>query len=449
MYSLQPAGIYALKSLQEDDRCLQRMDRMLTAIGRSRDDVRWYGSDLESLAEAAQELQSLHASAEAPEGLPKSFARPWILTRGFTGETLPDFAEEFPDWPEDASVGIAQQLLGHFLPVGTYHPYAKDQAENRVCWPTFDFCTMTGCPHGCQYCGHGKDGTYITLALNLEEYAEIVIPRTVAQHPWQKCFRLIGWSSDQITFEPEYGAFDIFTRALAEHDRYLYFHTAGTNVDWVAELPRKDRLIGVFSVTTEAIARDLEPGTGEHAYARFDAGARLNAMGVPVRYKFKPMIPIRNWREEYAKSIETMLRVSKPESVGFCVIMWMSLEDVGKKVPLELLDPEYVAAAREAAEDLAGNVVAPFPHHVRKEIYQFLIREVRKYDREVPLYISTESREMWTELAEELGQSPNAFFCGCTPVGVPGRKLSLSEGCPHSTFTPLEQAEGAAVPCPR
>ena len=172
-------------------------------------------------------------------------------------------------------------------------------------------------------------------------------------------------------------------------------------------------------------------------------------MGVPVRYKFKPMIPIRNWREEYAKSIETMLRVSKPESVGFCVIMWMSLEDVGKKVPLELLDPEYVAAAREAAEDLAGNVVAPFPHHVRKEIYQFLIREVRKYDKDVLLYVSTESREMWTELAEELGQSPNAFFCGCTPVGVPGRKLSLSEGCPHSTFTPLEQAEGAAVPCPR
>jgi DNA repair photolyase len=447
MYDLKPAGIYVMESLQEDPRYMARLDRMLAAMGRSRDEVRWY--DREDLAEAARELQTLYAEAEAPEGLPKSYARPLILTHGFTGEALPDFAAEFPDWPEGASVGIAQQLMGWFLPVGTYHPFEKDQAENRVCWPTFDFCTMCGCPHGCQYCGTGKDSSFITLAMNLEEYAEIVIPRTVAQHPWQKCFRLIGWGADQITVEPEYGAFDIFTRTLAEHDRYCYFHTAGTNVDWVADLPRKDRLIAVFSVTTEAIARDLEPGTGEHAYARFEAGARLNAMGVPVRYKFKPMIPIRNWREEYAKAIEYMMRVSKPESVGFCVIMWMSLEDVGKKVPLERLDPEYVEAAREAAEELKDNVVAPFPHEVRKEIYQFLIREVRKYDAEVPLYVSTESREMWTELAEELGQNPNAFFCGCTPVGVPGRKLSLSQGCPHSTFKPLAEGEGEAAMCRR
>lgn len=448
MYALKPLGIYALKSLQEDPRCLQRMDRMLAAIGRSRADVRWF--DRDDLAEASRELETLYESAGAPEDTPKSFLRPWILTSGFTGEELPDFAAEFPEWPEDANAGIAQQLLGYFLPIGTYHPYERDQEQNRVCWPTFDFCTITGCPHGCQYCGHGKSGTFMTIALNLEEYAEIVIPRTLEQHPWQKCFRLIGWSSDQITVEPEYGAFDIFTRALAEHDRYLYFHTAGTNVDWVADLPRKDRLIAVFSVTTETIARELEPGTGEHAYARFDAGARLNAIGVPVRYKFKPMIPIRNWREEYSKAIEYMMKVSKPESVGFCVIMWMALEEIGKRIPLEMLDPEHVKIARDAATGMEGNVCAPFPHSVRKEIYQFLIREVRKYDKDVLLYISTESREMWTELAGELGQNPNAFFCGCTPVGVPGGKLSLSPGCPHSTFTPLEKSAGSGeAPCPR
>jgi len=62
----------------------------------------------------------------------------------------------------------------------------------------------------------------------------------------------------------------------------------------------------------------------------------------------------------------------------------------------------------------------------------------RCMDRDVPLYISTESPEMWTELADELGQSPNAFFCGCSPVALPGWKLSLSPGCPHSTFTALD-----------
>ena len=257
--------------------------------------------------------------------------------------------------------------------------------------------------------------------------------------PWQKCFRLIGWSADQITVEPEYGAFDLYTKKLAEYDRYGYFHSAGANVEWIADLERKDRLIAIFSVTGARVAEAFEPGTGEHAYARFDAGRKLNEMGVPVRYKFKPMIPIDGWRQDYSEAIEYMLRVSKAESVGFCVIMWMALEGLGQRLDINLLDPAYVQAARDAAAEMEGNVCAPFPHEVRREIYQFLIKEVRKYDKDVLLYMSTESREMWADLADELGQNPKAFFCGCSPVALPGGKLSLSDGCPHSTYVQLEQ----------
>jgi hypothetical protein len=299
---------------------------------------------------------------------------------------------------------------------------------------------MTGCPHACQYCGTGKHGQFLNVAVNIEEFMEVVVPRAVAKWPWQKCFRMMGWGADAITLEPEYGCIDLYTQTLAKYDRFGYFHTASSNVDWIADLPRKDRLIAIFSVTTEAIARELEGGTG-HAFDRFEAGKRLNAMGVPVRYKFKPTIPIANWREEYARAIEYALQVSDPESVGFCVIMWMSLEQVGALIPLEMLDQEYVQAAREAAAEMEGNVCAPFPHHVRKEIYQHLIRECRRWSDDVLLYVSTESREMWDELRDELGQNPNAFFCGCSSVAVPGRKLSLSPGCPHSTYTQFTPPE--------
>jgi len=442
MYPLAPVKLVAWHELKNDPRCLTRLDRMLGAIGRAPEEVLW--ADPANLADVSREL----AAAWPPEplpGVPLGFRRSLIFTTGWLEDELPDDTSVFEHWPEDASQGIATNIMGHVKPIGEYHPYAKDWAENRVCWPTYDFCTMCGCPHGCQYCGHGKDGQFMTLSMNLEDYMDVVVPRSIAMRPWQKCFRLIGWSADQIVLEPEYGAFDLYTKKLAEYDRYGYFHSAGTNVDWIADLERKDRLIAIFSVTSEAIARDLEPGTGESACARFDAGARLNKMGVPVRYKFKPMLPIKGWREEYAAAIEYMLRVSEPESVGFCVVMWMSLEALGQKVPLDLLDPAYVQAARDAAEQMAGNVCAPFPHEVRKEIYQFLIREVRKHSKDVLLYISTESREMWEELAGELGQSPKAFFCGCSPVALPGRKLSLSEGCPHSTFVEFKDAPGGAA----
>jgi DNA repair photolyase len=436
MYPLQPLKLYAWHKVQDDPRCMKRLERMLDGLGRSHEEVVWV--DEANIGEVGRELATLFPPEHVPAGVPETFLRPIVFTTGWLEDELPEEEGELLGWPEDTDRGIAMQIMGRYKPIGEYHPYEKDQRENRVCWPTYDFCTMCGCPHGCHYCGHGKGGRFMTLSLNLEDYMEVVVPRSIAMRPWQKCFRLIGWSADQITVEPEYGAFDLYTKKLAEHDRYGYFHSAGPNVEWIADLERKDRLIAIFSVTGEKVAQLCEPGTGDHAFARFDAGRKLNEMGVPVRYKFKPMIPIEGWREDYAAAIEYMMRVSQPESVGFCVIMWMSLEALGQRIPLDLLDPEYVEAARQAAAELEGNVVAPFPHHVRKEIYQFLIREVRKYDAEVPLYVSTESREMWAELASELGQNPNAFFCGCSPVALPGRKLSLSPGCPHSTYAALD-----------
>lgn len=431
MYPLKPLKVYAHSSVQKDPLSLKRLERLMGVIEPVDRELVWITDA--NLPEVAQEVSGLWPPAQTTPGVPASYQRPIIFTRIHTGEELPDLTEQLQGWPDNTPESTVRSILGYFNAVQSYHPFAKDWAENRVCWPTFDFGTMMGCPHACQYCGHGKTGAFFTVALNLEEFMEVVVPRAVAQYPWQKCFRMIGWSSDMIAFEPEYGCFDLYTRKLAELDRYGYFHAASSNVDWIADLPHRDRLIGIFSVTCEAVAQLIEPGTG-HAFDRFEAGRKCIEYGVPVRYKFKPMIPVAGWREEYARAIEYALSVSRPESVGFCVIMWMTLEALGQRFSLDLLDPELVAVARLAAPEMEGNVCAPFPHEVRKMIYQHLIREVRRHDQETKLFLSTESREMWDELAPELGQDPAYFVCGCSSVALPGPRLSLSPGCPHSTY---------------
>ncbi|GAG22523.1 unnamed protein product, partial [marine sediment metagenome] len=165
-------------------------------------------------------------------------------------------------------------------------------------------------------------------------------------------------------------------------------------------------------------------------------GRKCQEMGLPVRYKFKPIIPVRNWREEYAHIIEQALSRSKPESIGFCVIMWMDYNDLTERIDVNLLDEGYVKAAREASDQLKGVRTGPFPHHVRAEIYRFLINEVRRWSKDVLLYVSTESREMWDELKDELGQDPRAYICGCSSVAVPGSRLALSDGLRCSTYSP-------------
>ena len=434
MYPLTPLKVYMLDRVQDDPACVSRMERILAAVGKGRDDVVCITEQI--LPEVVAELQEFWPPETVPEGCVRSFMRPLLFTTMDLSFKRPDLKPLLERCPEGTSSGTLDNIFGHLTTAIDQHPHQRDRRENCVCWPTYNFGTMGGCPHGCLYCGNGRDGKFLTVTLNLEEYMEKVVGPVIEANPWSKVFRMILGGADLVTFEPEYGLFDLFTHKLAEYDgRYGHFHTASSNVDWIADLPHRDRLVGVWSVTCEAVARDIEPGTGR-AIDRFEAARRVQEMGIPVRYKFKPTIPVRNWREEYASIIEQALKLTDPESIGFCLYIWHSFEAMEKSLPLELLDPECVAAAREAAEEMKDARTGPFPHNVRKEIYQTLIKEVRRWNQDTLLYLSTETREMWDELRDELGQDPRCYVCACSSVAVPGRRLALSPAFRYSTYHP-------------
>ncbi|MFC1712524.1 spore photoproduct lyase family protein [Candidatus Poribacteria bacterium] len=434
MYPLTPMKVYMLDRVQNDPACTARMGRMLDAIGMDTNDVVCITE--ENLPEVMGELQNLWPPKSVPPGQIETYMRPLVFTTMELGDTRPDLKPLLQRCPEGTPLSYVNNVFGRITSTVNWHPHGADQQRNQVCWPTQNFGTMTGCPHGCHYCGDGKSGKFITIALNLEDYMERVVGPAIEKYQWNKCFRMIGWGADLMAFEPEYGLFDLFTRKLAEHDGiYGHFHTASDNVDWIADLPYKDRLLGVWSITCETVARDLEPGSPS-AIDRIEAGRKCQEMGIPVRYKFKPIIPIRNWREEYASIIEQALKRSNPESIGFCVIMWMDMDSLLSRVDASLLDTEYVDAANAASEQLKDAKTGPFPHHVRAEIYRFLINEARRWDKDVLLYLSTESREMWDELKDELGQDPNSYVCACSSVAIPGGRSALSSDLRYSTYSP-------------
>ena len=434
MYPLTPLKIYMLDRVQDDPAGVARMERMLRALGKTADDVVCITD--ENVPGVAAELEQLWPPKEVPNGCVRSFMRPLVFTTIDLSHNRPDLKPLLERCSEGTSLGTLANIFGHMITAIDQHPHERDQRENCVCWPTYNFGTMTGCPHGCLYCGTGRAGKFLTIGLNIEEYLEKVVGPVIEANPWSKVFRMILSGADLIAFEPEYGLYELFTRKLAGYEgRYGHFHTTSSNVEWMADLEHRDRLVGVWSTTCEAVARDIEFGTGR-AVDRIDAGRKCEEMGIPARYKFKPVIPVRNWQEEYGWIIEQALKRSSPESIGFCLYIWNTYESLTSTIDPDLLDPECLAAARDAAEEMKGVRTGPFPHNVRKEIYRFLIREVRRWDQEVPLYISTETREMWDELKDELGQDPRTYICGCGSVAVPGRKLGISPGFRYSTYHP-------------
>ena len=433
MYPLTPLKVYALDRVQDNPACVTRMERMLGGLGNS-PEITWI--DDENLPDAVAELRSLWPPGEVPSGQERSFMRPIVFTTMDLSARRPDLTPLLQRCRNGATLSELGHIFGHMTTAIDQHPHERDRRENTVCWPTYNLGTMVGCPHGCLYCGQGRAGRFLAIALNLEEYMEKVVGPVIESNPWNRVFRMILNGADLTAFEPEYGLFDCFTRKLAEYeDRYGHFHTTSSNVDWMADLPHLDRLVGVWSTTCEAVARDIEMGTGR-AIDRIDAARKCQDMGIPVRYKFKPVIPVRNWREEYAWILEQAVKRTQPESIGFCLYIWNTVASMEATLPLDLLDPECVQAARESADQMNGLRAGPFPHAVRKEIYRHMIREVRRWDPDMPLYVCTESREMWDELKDELGQDPRSYLCACGSVAVPGRKLGLSPAFRYSTYHP-------------
>jgi len=431
MYPLRPMKVFVLDRVYRDPVCAARLERVLAGLATN-PGVTVITAD--NLGAAAAELQTLWTPGPPSDSCPRTYMRPLLFTTMDLSYDRPDLSPLLKSCPAEVTLATLQLIFGQIQTAVDQHPHNLDRQHNCVCWPTYNFGTMVGCPHGCLYCGAGRAGRFITIALNLEEYMEKVVGPIIEANPWNKVFRMILHGSDLIAFEPEYQLHDLFTRKLAQYDeRWGHFHTSGANVEWMAQLPHRDRLVGVWSATCDPVARIIEPGAGP-AIERIEAGRKCQEMGIPARFKFKPVIPIRGWREAYADIIREALTRAQPESMGFGLYMWNTYESLIQVISPDLLDPVCLDAAKGAVEQMKGNRCGPFPHETRKEIYRFLIAEARKWSKDVLLYISTESREMWDELKDELGQDPRHYVCACSSVAAPGRRLALSPGFRYSTY---------------
>jgi len=423
MYRLDPAAVYAWPQLLDDPRHAARIERILRACDRSLNDLVLITPD--SLADVISQLRDLERPAPRRRAL--------VFGQLKTDDTDPDWEDLLSTCPEGTSQNELVTLYGH----GTNLNLRRreyDQQANHVCWCAREFNTIWGCSHGCQYCGMGRRGDRLVIGVNLEDYAEKIVRPALEQYPWQKCYRLIGAAADQITFEPEYGAYEVIGRVFSEFpDRHLITHTASDNVYWLGDFPYRDRVIHVYSLTSDEYAAALEPDTPTPA-ERLAAAAYCESIGIPSRPKLKPIIPIRNWREDYARLIADLFAQTHPQSVGLCVMMWMNLQTAREFLDMDQLEPAFAQAMQDQEEALRGVDTGPFPPEVRKEIYRYLIGQIRRWDAQVPIYISTETREMWDEMESELGQSKTAFICGCGPMATPDGKLTLSPEMKFTTY---------------
>ncbi len=435
MYQLSPPAVYAHTSVAEHPRYRERLDRVVAALQTPVEPIIYRDEDIPGMV-----LDDGLLTGRVSMGTLDVVPDPILLlnTFRFDGRRRERF-----DWLHQqgisASVHVEAALLGYEPWSWAGYNLPEDpHRDDKVCRPCWRLHFQNGCVHKCKYCGCG--GLLATM-VNVEDWIEN-LDRLIAAHPWQQTF-LLEDDADVPGLEPELGCLGPIIEYFGTlRDRYVIIHTKSWNVEWMLDLPHNGNTIIVWSLAADTQSREIEPvcGTTEE---RIEAARKAQEAGYRIRYKLKPIVPVRGWREEASAMIDMIFARTRPDLISLCVFMWHTVDDMKRKLPVELLDPEMLAAAEEAAIPPSETMTAPYPEDVRAEIYEHHFREIRRHDADVPVSLSTENWQMWRRLGPMLGFTATDYVCGCGPNSTPGLQrlrvhpFNVARGGPQGEFNEM------------
>ncbi|MDP6114006.1 MAG: hypothetical protein QGG53_19265 [Planctomycetota bacterium] len=392
-----------------------RVERVVAALRQPKEIITYNDDQLPEMILKDGLLRGRKAMGTLPEGP----VDPILLFNTFRFDG-PEKKKERLQALADGGVksGSLQPLVG----AGAFHWFDANLCtdkfkDDKVCRPCWRIHLQNGCIHKCSYCALG--GLLVGM-VNVEEYCQH-LGDLIEKHPWQTTY-LLDDDADPPGLEPELGCLGPLIEYFGTlDDRYLIIHTKTWNTEWMRDLKHNGNTIIVWSISGPNQSRQIEPDTGT-TEQRIEAARIAQEAGYQIRYKFKPIIPVVNWREDASETIRLIFEETQPDVISLCCFMWMDVDEMKRRLPTELLDQDFLQAAEEGREEVKDTRAQPFPAWVRKEIYDHHLNEIRRHDREVPVSLSTENWKMWNEFSSKLGMNAVNYVCGCGPQSTPGHK---------------------------
>ena len=412
---LAPEKVYVTEDVYDDPRAVARVEKMMSAVdGASAERVSY-----DELNEIAPERWS-HRPRWGANPDPRDPDLVLTIGKFWPDDRKAAFRERYP--------GLGARDLWGFRTYMWRRDGELDWRQDHrgiVCQSAWQLHTIHGCPFRCAYCGLGGLNRVL---VNMEEYVEH-LDEICELKPRQRIYK---WDNitDVTAFEPEYDASRLLVAYFADKPgKYLEIYVGKSdNVENLLGLDHRGKTIMQWSVSGRTQSTVLEPETAPWD-RRVEAARACQEASYIVRYRFSPIIPVRNWKEENAELIARIFERTKPDVISLCAFGWMSVETARSVVDFDLLDPDFVAAMDSAAPFLeargfSGGGGRPIPHDARAYMFKFLIDEIRKHNRTIPVSLCLETIEMWALFERELGMPVNPYkkanyYCNCGPLCTP------------------------------
>ncbi|MBM4030438.1 MAG: hypothetical protein FJ291_01475 [Planctomycetes bacterium] len=413
MYPIEPPAIYTHDSVMADERHRARVEGVVRALRKPVEPIAYGDHELPALLAEHGLLKN-----RVPMGTLPEVRDPILLFNTFRWDGR--YAERL-----EALRSVGADPSWHAIPLlgygafnwANYNLEGDPARHDKVCRPCWRIHLQNGCVHHCRYCPFGG---LLICSVNVEEYCHW-LGQIIERHPWQTTY-LLDDDGDPPCLEPEHGVLgplmEFFGR---QKGRYLVIHTKTWNADWMRGVDHNGGTIIVWSVSGATQSRLIEPKTGT-TEQRIKAARVAQDAGIQIRYKFKPIIPVKTWREDAAEAVRLVFEKTNPDVISLCCFMWMDIEEMVRRLGEELLDAEFVRAARDACEATKDTRTQPFPLAKRAEVYDHYLGEIRRWNPDVPVSLSTENFEMWKHFGPKLGFTATNYVCGCGPETTPGAR---------------------------
>jgi hypothetical protein len=110
-------------------------------------------------------------------------------------------------------------------------------------------------------------------------------------------------------------------------------------VDNLLALDPRGKTIIQWSVSAGTQSTVIEKETAPWD-RRIEAARKCQDAGYIVRFRFSPIIPVRNWEQENAELIELIFQRTKPDVISLCSFGWMDVDEARACLDFGLLDPD-------------------------------------------------------------------------------------------------------------
>jgi len=259
----------------------------------------------------------------------------------------------------------------------------------------------TNCPMDCTYCilqAYFNEPS-LRIFVNLEERLER-IGQVIDSQP-EKIFRIgTGEFTDSLAHDHIVGwCHTLLPFFFDRKNVVLELKTKTNRIEGLLSSQYRDQIIVSWSLNSPYIS-NREEKRAPSIKRRLQAAKRCQEEGYTLGFHFDPLIEHPNWKEEYTRTLEMMDSYINPTG-----IIWISLgclryipvlkTIIRKRHPdTHILDGEFIPG-------LDGKMRYFKP--IRIDIYSFMAEMLKKWHKELGIYLCMESDEVWYK---SLGWSP-------------------------------------------